>query len=516
MELEKQMVHKSKQAGTAFSQMTLDDDYNLPDYKPDLAKIIRERGQLQFEEIHVNNGHILARGVLKFQILYRTDLDGRKVNYLKGEIPFQESLSMEGVLETDDIKVTGRIADISVSVINSRKLSIRSLAELKAVAERKEDVELLTGTDASCEIEKKRQEFLELVMKKRDTLRIRQEISIASNKPNMEEIVWSGVELRGIDSRINDGQIDVYGEALVQILYIGDEDEERLQWFETTVPVKGSVACEDCSTEQLYHIATEISQMNLEIAPDLDGESRNISLEMILGMDICVWRETYVEMISDMYALDREIKLHMQPTVFERLLVKNAAKCKVAEKVELDVDLEDAVQICMQEVELDIEQYKTGPEGVLVEGILTANILYLTADDSMPVNSKRVYIPFSQTLEMPESKLQVNLYLECRPEQVTTILTDSRTIEVRGVIVVHALAIEEIHAEVIAEVTEEAQDIKQLQQRPGLVGYIVRESDTLFGIAKEHHTTIQNLMETNGLSDKNIKRGEKLLIVKEI
>ena len=95
MELEKRIIHKNENAGKAFSQITLDDDYNLPDYKPDLTKVIRERGKLHFDEIRINSGHILMKGVLRFQILYRTDLDGKKINYLKGEIPFQENLSID-------------------------------------------------------------------------------------------------------------------------------------------------------------------------------------------------------------------------------------------------------------------------------------------------------------------------------------------------------------------------------------------------------------------------------------
>ena len=91
--------------------------------------MIKERGKIHLDEIHVNNGHVWFKGVLEFDILYRTDLDNRKINSLNGEISFQESLSIDGTEELDPVKVEGRIEDISVSVINSRKLGIRSLVE---------------------------------------------------------------------------------------------------------------------------------------------------------------------------------------------------------------------------------------------------------------------------------------------------------------------------------------------------------------------------------------------------
>ena len=213
MELERQVLHKNKEIGKAFSQITLDDDYNLPDFKPDLTKVIRERGTVHFDEVHVNNGHVWFKGILEFEILYRTDLDSGKINSLKGEIPFQESLSIDAAQEFDPVKVEGRIEDISVSVINSRKLSIRSLVEFRAVAEKPEEAEILTGVknEADCEIEKEQMDVLELVTDKKDTLRIRKELSLSSNKPNMHEILWNSVQLRGINSRMKNGEIEVSG-----------------------------------------------------------------------------------------------------------------------------------------------------------------------------------------------------------------------------------------------------------------------------------------------------------------
>lgn len=210
MELERQLLHRNREIGGALNQITLDDDYNLPDYKPDLTKVIRERGSLHFDEVHASGGHVWFKGVLEFQILYRTDLDNRKINSLKGEIPFQESLTMEGIGESDQVKLDGKIEDISVSVINSRKLSIRSLVEFQAEAERPEDTSMLAavGADSGCEIEKENLEALELLTDKKDTLRIRKEISLSSNKPNMDEILWSSVELRGMSTRLKNGEIE--------------------------------------------------------------------------------------------------------------------------------------------------------------------------------------------------------------------------------------------------------------------------------------------------------------------
>ena len=41
MELIKKNIHMNKLKNKAVSQLTLDDDYNVPDSKPDIGKIIQ-------------------------------------------------------------------------------------------------------------------------------------------------------------------------------------------------------------------------------------------------------------------------------------------------------------------------------------------------------------------------------------------------------------------------------------------------------------------------------------------
>ena len=53
MEIKKQNIHMNYEKASAMSQITLDDDYNLPDYRPDIVKVLKEKGEIRFDEIQV-------------------------------------------------------------------------------------------------------------------------------------------------------------------------------------------------------------------------------------------------------------------------------------------------------------------------------------------------------------------------------------------------------------------------------------------------------------------------------
>ena len=66
------------------------------------------------------------------------------------------------------------------------------------------------------------------------------------------------------------------------------------------------------------------------------------------------------------------------------------------------------------------------------------------------------------------------------------------------------------------EIKEESLDMEELQNCPGLVGYIAKAGDSLWQIAKENHTTIADIMETNQRKAETLTPGEKILIVKRV
>ena len=78
------------------------------------------------------------------------------------------------------------------------------------------------------------------------------------------------------------------------------------------------------------------------------------------------------------------------------------------------------------------------------------------------------------------------------------------------------LAFEQEVIDNITDTKEEPLDMEQLQKRPGLVGYIAKDGDSLWNIAKENHTTVGDILRDNHRTDENLRRGEKILIVKKV
>ncbi|MDE7436108.1 MAG: DUF3794 domain-containing protein [Lachnospiraceae bacterium] len=518
MEIKRKYIHRNHEKGRVPSQITLDDDYNLPDYKPDIVKVMRERGSIKFENIQVNDGHINVKGSLRFDILYRSDMEERKIDSLSGGIPFEETISMDGITELDPVHISADIEDITIGIINSRKLSIRALVMLRAEARDVREEQMITDIEGTepLEMRRKFRNILQLVTCKKDNYRFRQEIDLPQSKPNIDQILWKSIQLRGVETRLQEGAIQLTGEVRMHLLYYTQGEERRLEWLDEALPLNGSISCDECRENQLERIKVVPANVELEVKPDLDGEDRSISLDMTLDLDICIWEEENMEILEDVYSLTQEIIPSCETLELSTLLAKNYAKCKISDRLSLGKEQENMLQICACEGEVFIDHAEPEGAGIRVEGSLNVELMYITTDDAMPIDSYKGTLGFEQFIEIPETADTVTYELEAGLEQLSAVLLDNTQVDIKAIINLNLIAFSNQVIEKMTDIEVRERNLDELQKQPGIVGYIVKEDDSLWNIAKANHTTMVQLIDTNELNSEEIKKGDKLLIVKTV
>ena len=229
MELKKERVQILRVKSEATNQITFDEDYNVPDVKPDIGRMIQSKGEIQIEEVKLNEDQAFIRAKLCVDLLYVGEEEEGRVYSLSASLPIEETLNLEGIESGDKICLKWEIEDLSLHVINSRKLNIKALVTFFAVVDELGDIALPVGIEEegiSCK--KKNVRIMGLRVHKKDTMRLKEEIPLASNKPNIHEILWHTLEIRGVDLRPDEDKVSVKGELFVFVLYEGDDEGNPL------------------------------------------------------------------------------------------------------------------------------------------------------------------------------------------------------------------------------------------------------------------------------------------------
>lgn len=70
MELRKESVQMLHVKSRATSQVTFDADYNVPDAKPDMGRLIQSKGDIVMDEVRLSEGKAFISGNLNADVLY--------------------------------------------------------------------------------------------------------------------------------------------------------------------------------------------------------------------------------------------------------------------------------------------------------------------------------------------------------------------------------------------------------------------------------------------------------------
>ena len=517
MEIRKQEYQVIRQKNAAKTQITCDEEFNVPDSRPDVGRMIQKKGTVQITGINVAENVVTLAGALEFCLLYVSDDEKRCISSLSGRIPIEERMRLDGVKDGDKINLDWDVEDLAIHLVHPRKLNVQAMISFSAEVQEKKTlllpVEIEAETDVSCK--RQTETILGICVSRKETIRLKEEIVLPSNKQDAEQLLWKEIQVRGLKFRCMEGEIAYSGEMFVFVLYVGEDPLNPPEWIEQIIPVSGTIDCEACETTMLPDIRVRLSQEQITVKPDANGEERILVAEVTLEADLKLQRETEVSLLMDVCHPARECKAVTENETLSHLLIRNEAKCRVNDHFGTGEAQGKILQICHSDAVVRVDECRRTSQGLEAEGILELRILYIVSDDEMPFYAMEGVLPFSQVIEVPGITQDSRYELRIELEQLSTTMADSHEIEVRALLNCSAFVVTEKEVPLLQSIEELPLDPKTLRKLPGIVCCRFAAGDTLWDLAKTYYTTVEDIMEINDLQGEPAE-GQPVFLVKNV
>lgn len=515
MELKQHLIHRNYHKVEAKNQITIGEDYSVPDGKPDITKLLQKKAKIQIDEVHAEKGKVKICGFLKIQILYLAERSMEVLANLEMEFPFDEILYIEGAVSGDHLKIDWKMDDLRVGIVHPGKLSVRALVTLQALIVGTDSYHITEHVEGNGQFCTKVENFqmAEPVIERKESYRVRDEVLLPVNKPNVEKVLWKDLQLRGLELRMQENQLGVKGELILFVVYQGEDEVNPIQWFEQNIPFHGTLEVAGMTSEMFGMLETEIARQDIELKPDYDGELRSFQLELLLDIHMHVYSEQTCQILKDAYSTKEQLKISHQEISYEKLRMCNQTKCRISgqEKVEDDVRI---LQILGHQAQLIAKSAKVTDQGIFKEGLLEIQVLYVTVNDKQPFGCVSISIPYSQIIEIPKMKKEDHWKVNESLEQVYISMLDGNQVEVRGVITMNACVLEKCNLQNVTEIATEPYDLEEYKKRPGMLIHFVQPKETLWEIAKNNFSTVEDIQKLNELTMEEVVPGQKLLLIK--
>lgn len=516
MEFIKKQIQNYTWKAKNVMQFTLDDTINIPENLLDMERLVLVKGNVIIEDTQPMVDRFQVKGSLGYQILYMADKESNTFDSLTGKVPFIEYINADGTKETDYIEVHASLNDLTVTMLHSRKLSLKALIELDYQVKENETFDAVTAIEDEdgAEVLGGTISMMSLMLQEKCPVTVEEHVEIPANKPDIYQVIWKSMTLSNPQVKAGDGCMLIAGDLTVFLVYTAEEDDMPVQFFTLEVPFEKRIEEPMANADMISGSFLSLDQYHITVEQDDRGQDRILELCADFTVEIKLYGEDEIKLVQDAYSTEMDIEPKWRDFTLQHLLMRNCAKTRVTDTVDMPKN-QSVLQVCHTEGSVSIEETKRTAKGIMVEGVLSAQITYLNKDDNGSLASATFDIPFSCEIEVNGMDKDVTYSIVPYIDQIQAVQMSDNQIEVKAEISLDVLAFVNEHAKAVLDMEVKPVNLDKKKALPGIICYIVKDGDTLWSIAKTYYTTVDRIRDINGLDSDMIYEGDKLVILKE-
>lgn len=514
MELLKKNVRLSCIQKKMKKMKTVDEDVNLSETKCDISKIICSTYDVMIEGIKTTEEKEAVRGYIEYDILYLCQ-DSGKLEHLNGKSFFEENFETDNTISLSNVRVTADVEDFTVKIINSRKVNIKALLEIVCTGDDIVENDIVVDTEGENVLTRKENMcFSQIKANCDDVIRIKEDVELPKNKPNVQRMIFSDVRIKSRESRVIEDGIYVKGDIGVFVIYESDQESQMNEWYETALPFEGKIEINGVNEDMFSFIMIRLVEPSVTLKPDYDGEERVFGIEGIIQVSMKIYSEEEENVVWDMYSTCSHTSIECENRGFQQMVLKNSLKARGYNKYQINGVQEKPLQICYSYGNAHIENAEIKENELVINGYADITVIYIAVDDASPMSSFKCQVPFAQTVALNTDANKIEYILDACIDQINASMTGGDEIEVRVFVGIDILIMNIVEKEFITDATMTPMTGKELSSFPGIIGYIATSEETLWDIAKRYKTTTEKIKKVNKWNSDIVKRGDKLLITR--
>ena len=468
----------------------------IPEYCPDMTRIVDAVGQLKVREKKLSAGRLTVAGLVKVTVLYTSE-ESKGLRSMSLTVPFDCSVDDERLQGCRTVCVCGRLPLVEARAVTSRKIYVRVLPEfeVEGICERRKKICHDAEGEDSLHLHKKKLQVHMLTAVLEKEFPFNQECMPESGKGAPEDLLLDRVFLQVTGCQRISTKLVVKGEATVSLLY--RTEQQMLQSCEAVLPFSQIVDGVDLPEAAVYQAEVWAIDNDVRMVRTEGGCAFGVSVRV--GLLVRVYQQVDVEYIDDLFATRYQAKVQRQEIALQGCQPPQTLRREATQQLEFGRERPFA---CVTGVECGAVTASAEGAKTALRTNLRLKILYLD-EAGAPVSTERVMEVETQVGELPQAVRVI-----CAPP-VMQMGTESCQIKIPVEFLIHQAKHHKLEAVSVVELQE--QEKKEI---PSLVLRRIGQGECLWDIAKQYGTDPQLICSVNQLEDETALPEGMLLIPK--
>lgn len=490
------------------NEQLVDVDITLPDYCPDIEKILKCTLIPKVHTRVISGGQLTVDGISVVRILY-CDSIRHNIRSFTQTVPFSANFSLKSTPEQYIVMCDTKCEYINCRALSPRKLVIHGAFSLSAKVVCREQT-CLYSFEEDCDLQVKQKEITvsDLCAICQEQFSLNEEINV-SNKPPIESLLSYAVTASITDLKSIHNKLMLNAEIKLNAMYVSNIDSGEIEHFSYVFPINRVIDCDGVTDETVNIPTLEVMSYDLHTRNDHLSDGAMMTLDVKLCFSEIGFVPKTLNVVEDAYST-KYLTEHKR----EMCNCESTHSCESFTHIVKSTVKLDSMEIAKV---LDVYSESISVSPVISDGALSLNgkaslCMLLGDKEDMPFYVERsVEIDYKPQLSRMFDRVMLN---SCDINSISYRLSDSSTLELRTELKVTALLCDMVSINPVISV-EALEDKQVVSDDCSLILYFADKGESTWDISKMYRTKEDLLKIENSLEDNMLHSAQMLLVPTE-
>ena len=486
------------------SEQPVDLDFSLPDYCPDIERILKCRICPSITSKSITGNRLDVDGVTVIRLYY---LDSKKqaIRCCEHSSPFSCSFELKSTSPDMAASVRVKTEYLNCRAVSPRRLDIHGTITVIASVYSKGNQEYCTDIEGEDIQQRKREETVSnLCGIGQQQFSVSEVLDIGQGKGSPESILRSELSISLDDSRAIEDKLMLKGEAVLRVLYVTDIETGAQDFMTFNIPFSQVIDVPGITDSTVNDISVDVMSCDVSLKSEFDANSTLITLDARLSALVFAYEPMTVELIEDTYSTTYELELEYKNVPIKRLIG--------------NTDMSSSVK----------DEINTGDNGITkVIDLWCDSINFITAVENNTMNIRgklnccmlaldkfcsEKAVDFSITPDMTECPQSVTANTSVTVPDMSFRITGDNTVEIKADMRMRCSAYESGTRRCVTSANALEDRMRKKDSTAALTLYYADEGESLWNIAQLYCTSVEAIQLENNITDDVIQARGMVLI----
>lgn len=484
------------------SECRLETEVYLPDYLPDIQKLLRWEIIPRVQSRDMLAGRITIEGEAEIRIFYK-GMDEDKIRCISVLKEFSHTVAVSEPNSVYDISTKTTASINSARASGARKITIKAEVITCIVAAENKNLQLVEKISEEIE---GRVEKITAISKTESTereIRITEELRLPESTPPISSLLYTDATVKVVDISVGKGRIVIKGELTVKPVYVSASGS-GLECAKFNFPV--SQIIDISGVDDSYICDGDLQIVSVYAEPDFnsEGNSKTIDCEIVINSVIHAYKLSEYSLVTDVFSPKNELSVsfenikHLTCYDFYRD-VKN-----IRGQLECDSEISGIIDISASSKILRVNRVESCMN---IEGVITAEVIYRSEEGI--ICSKKGDIDFGFSFPYA-CTYDIRCDAESTVLEMSYTISGGNTIDIRSEIAIKAAVCAEKNIKAVRDITITGE--KDECKNCPITLYFAEKKESVWEIAKQYNGSVSEIMNENSLETDCIPESRMLII----